>query len=148
MKLIDKLLDQLVELSLTKGIALICFIFGISTASIWAVTRSFLNYKFTLTISTCMIVLLGEFFGVGIILYIAKKKQSKQKFTEGSRVILSTLYLPVMTAGKYNFLNGKVLCTWSDKGAIVSKWINQNQLVEYKDPSISPPRRQNRHNVW
>lgn len=137
MRIKEKIVDKLLELSLQKGVTLLALIFGISSFSVWGVFKLWFNYKFEISLGQFLVSLLIEFFIIVLILYTRKKLSSKRKFNEGTQVILSTLYLPIMTAGKYNFMNNTVQCTWSDKEGIKSKWINQNQLVEYTPPSPS-----------
>ena len=43
-----------------------------------------------------------------------------------------------MSAGKYDFLKNKVQCSWSHDKVIKQQWINQNQLIEYKEPEKKP----------
>ena len=137
MKIKEKIVENLLELSLEKGISFITLIFGISSLSVWGVTKWLLNYTVQISLGVFLVCLLTELFLILVIIYVRKKLGSKRKFQEGKQVILSTLHLPVMTAGKYNFLNNTIQCTWSDKEGIKSNWINQNQLVEYTPPSYS-----------
>ena len=147
-KLIDKILDALIEKSLTTGLLIISTVTGVTAFSIWELTKNMLNYQVKISVST----LLGLLFIVGILSvlfwYTRLKLLSKKLFTEGTKVILSTGRSPVMSAGKYNFLNNKVLCTWAPDQKITHEWVNQNLLKEYEAPSYRPPQNRSKTGYW
>ncbi len=41
-----------------------------------------------------------------------------------------------MSVGKYNFLSDKIECSWTYSGEIKTRWISQNQLIEYERPQF------------
>ncbi|OJV33671.1 MAG: hypothetical protein BGO29_02145 [Bacteroidales bacterium 36-12] len=132
-KVLDKIIDKFLELSIGKGIGVLV-LFGSSLIyGINSLIRKFFNYQIVLTISSVVLIILVISIFIFIITYILKKRKCKSKFVEGTEVTLSD-YFPVLVTGKYNCLNNKVHCQWYDFNSceFKSKWIYQDSLKLHK----------------
>lgn len=135
-KLAEKIEDYFIEQSLAKVTIILITVYGISVFSIVKLTRGVLNYQVILSVSDLLGIFLSLTFIILLAWYIRLKFRSKRKFEEGAEVILTTGHAPVMSAGKYNFLNNKICCTWSHEQRIKHEWINQNLLKEYEKSEL------------
>ncbi|MBI1341803.1 MAG: hypothetical protein GC171_02590 [Terrimonas sp.] len=143
----DKVYDKLIETSVEKIIALFAIVTGLSVFAIAKATKALLSQKIVLTVSQLLAFTVGLILLVIFIALVRKKLKAKQKFEEGTRVILSTHTYPVMSAGSYNFINNKVHCSWTHEKEVKHQWINQNQLIEYTPPNYTPQPK-NRRSIW
>lgn len=133
MNIKEKIVDKFIDFIFKKTFELIT-ITGITVVAIVGYIKGFLFYSFKIRVIDCI------FFVIGLlVIYIFYKKlKSKQKFIEGTQVILTTNTHPIMSAGKYCFINNKVKCTWVVDKAIKSEYINQNLLKEYNHVPSKP----------
>ncbi|MFC0775274.1 hypothetical protein [Terrimonas alba] len=146
-KILDKIFDKLIEFSIENVTTGFVMVTGISLFSILKFTKGVLGQTVVLTVSQIFAFAVGLLFLSLFVIYLRKKLKTKQKFKEGTRIILSTHTYPVMSAGKFNFLNNKVHCSWTHEKEIKQKWVNQNQLIEYIPPTYNPqPKR--RSDYW
>ena len=148
MKLKEKIIDKLLEFSLEKVVVFFTLISGITTFSLWSGIKKFFIYKLEIEVSVLIASLFLLICVVFILYYIVKRLRSKQKFPEGTQVILTSKNSPVMSAGKFNFLNNKVLCIWPNNKTIHKEWINQNQLEEYEFKPFNPKPRNISRSMW
>lgn len=146
-KFLNKVYDKLIEISVEKIVTLFIIITGVSVFSVAKLTKAFLSQRIVLTVSQLLAISVGVISFILFIILIRKKLKSKQRFKEGTRVILSTQTYPAMSAGKYNFINNKVQCSWIHEKEVKQQWVNQNQLIEYIPPTYNPqPKR--RSDFW
>ena len=147
MKVKEKILDKLKDI-IPNTIArlLTLFLSSFSVFTLIAYISGFLKYSFEIKVWQCILLVFAFIFMAFIIWLIKLKLHSKQKFPEGTNVILKTSRSPVMSAGKYNFFNNKVICTWHSDKEIKNELINQNLLKEYQAQVFSPNQR--RDSIW
>jgi uncharacterized membrane protein len=126
-----KITDRLLDISVEKAIALIAVFSGLSVASFAAFAKEIWARHFFISIGGVILFVMAELVLILVIWLIYHKRKEKRLFEEGTKVKLSTGNSPVMSAGRYNFINNKVHCTWSHDKEVKSQWINQNQLAEY-----------------
>ncbi|MGZ5486547.1 MAG: hypothetical protein ACXWFB_11685 [Nitrososphaeraceae archaeon] len=148
MKLKEKIIDRLLEFSLEKVVVFFTLISGITAYTLWSGIKRIFNYKLEIEVSVLITSLFLLICVLFILYYIFKRLKSKQKFSEGTQVILTSKNSPAISAGKFNFLNNKVLCSWHYNKAYHEKWINQNQLEEYEFKPFIPKPRNSSRSVW
>lgn len=136
-KFTEKFYEKLIELSIVQVTIAFVIITGFSLMSFLQLTKRILGNPFTFNLGQFIAFIAVEILLVLFIIYLRKKLISKQRFNEGTKVTLSTQTQPIMSAGKFNFMNNKVQCTWTHERAIKQEWINQNQLLEYKLPGYA-----------
>lgn len=147
LKIKEKILDKVKDI-IPNTIAklLTILLSSLSVFTVIAYVKEFLFNSIEIKIWQC-ILLVFSIVVLSFVLWLIKLKlQSKQKFPEGTNVILKTGRSPVMSAGKYNFFNNKVICTWHADKEIKNELINQNLLKEYQTPVYSPPKKKD--SIW
>ena len=149
-KILIKIKDAFITASIEKTIAFALIIVGgVSFFSLYNSIKALLKTKITLTIGSILIILAGIILSFYVTIIVLRRLKNKQQFEEGTRIVLSTRTSLVMSAGKYNFWNNKVLCTWIDGKEVKENWINQNQLTEYEPPTYNPrPRPKKFEGYW
>ena len=139
MKLINRVVDNFLDVSITKGLTLLVTFAGISTVTVYETTKTVLNSE--IKISHLLVIAIIVVFLIVMVYYVRKKLSNRLMFMEGTEVVLSTNVYPIMSSGKYNCLNNKIYCTWVVEKQFKHEWINQNQLLAYKKTERMVPKR-------
>jgi SNF family Na+-dependent transporter len=141
MKFIKRIIDNFLDVSITKGLTLLVTFAGISTVTVYETTKTALNSEIKIRFSHLLVIVIIVVFLIVMVYYIRKKLSNRLMFTEGTEVILSTNVHPIMSSGKYNCLNNKIYCTWVVEKQFKHEWINQNQLRTYKKTERIVPKK-------
>lgn len=147
LKIKDKILDKFKDIIPNTIVKLLTVLLSsLSVFTVIAYIKGFLIYSFEIKVWQCILLVFGIIITIFILWLIKLKLHSKQKFSEGTSVILKTGRSPVMSAGRYNFFSNKVNCTWHSSNEIKNELLNQNLLKGYQAPPYSPP--QKRNSIW